>query len=110
MSPRRKPVVSHGANRLELIKAAKLYENFTGEPGELIARVSPPKCPKVLAVIGEIDGIMYDTFQDGELEKYVHRFDKKSRPLFCVSPDGKQIFLIGGQYKFTERGIVDKTK
>ena len=27
--------------------------------------------------------------------------------MFIVSPDGKQLFLIGGNYTFTERGIVD---
>ena len=106
---RKKIYPNHGANRLEFLKAAMLYENFTGHGGEVIAKVPMPIMPKALAVIGEIDGIMYDTYRDGKLEKYVHRFSKKARPLFCVSPDGSQIFLIGGSYKFTERGVIDKT-
>lgn len=103
------PSPSHGADRLEFLKAAKLYENFTGHDGEVIARVKPPKLPKSVAVIGEIDGLMYTTVRDGVHEKYIHKFRKSARPLFCVSPDGKQIFLLGGSYEFTERGIVDKT-
>lgn len=106
---RKKISPSHGANRLEFLKAAKLYENFTGHEGDVIARVTPPKMPKAVAVIGEIDGLMYTTIRDGVHEKYIHKFKKSARPMFCVSPDGKQIFLLGGEYLFTERGIIDKS-
>lgn len=101
-----------GGERLEMIQAAqaaKLYERFTGHGGATIAKVPQPKHYKAVAVIGEIDGIMYSTVRDGVLEKYIHKFKKSARPLFCVSPDGKQILLIGGEYNFTERGIIDKT-
>lgn len=101
--------VSHGADRLEMLKdAARLYEKFTGESGAVIAKIPMPTMPKVLAVVGEIDGILYTTVRDGVKEKYIHRFAKAARPLFCVSPDGKSIHLIGGEYRFTERGIIDK--
>lgn len=90
-------------------QAAQLYENFTGHAGAPIARMKAPTIPKALAVIGEVDGILYSTVRDGQLEKYIHKFKKSARPLFCISPDGKQIFFIGGEYKFTERGIIDKS-
>jgi hypothetical protein len=106
---RKKNIVAHGADRLEFLKAAKLYENFTGHGGEVIAKVPSPKMPKALAIIGEIDGIMYTTVRDGQHEKYIHKFKKSARPMFCVSPDGRQIFLLGGEYHFTERGIIDKS-
>jgi hypothetical protein len=54
-----------------------------------------------------VDGILYSTVRDGVLEKYIHKFRKADRPLFVVSPDGKQLFLVDGNYTFTERGIVD---
>jgi len=106
---RKKSLVSHGADRLEFLKAARLYENFTGDAGAVIARVPPIKIPRAVAVVGECDGIMYTTVRDGQHEKYIHKFSKKARPLFCISPDGSQIFLIGGEYRFTERGIIDKS-
>lgn len=106
---RKKFLVSHGQSRAESLEAARLYENFTGDAGAVIAKIRPPKIPRALAVIGEIDGLMYTTVRDGQHEKYIHKFSRKARPLFCVSPDGKQIFLIGGEYRFTERGIIDKT-
>lgn len=56
---------------------------------------------------GDCDGILYTTVRDGRTEKYIHTFKKNSRPILASSSDGKQIALIGGKYKFTDRGIVD---
>jgi len=57
--------------------------------------------------VGTVDGILYTTVRDGNTEKYIHEFKKKSRPHLAVSHDGKQLFILGGGYAFTERGIVD---
>lgn len=91
----------------EIEKAADLYRRFSGHEPESIGSVNLPAQPKTGIVIGTMDGIMYTTVRDGVEEKYIHRFAKRSRPLFVVSPDGKQIFVIGGSFDFTERGIVD---
>lgn len=88
-------------------QAADLYERFSGHDPEEIGRVTVPKVPRVGVAIGEVDGILYSTIRDGKFEKYIHKFHKRDRPMFVVSPDGKQLFLIGGNYTFTERGIVD---
>ena len=95
-----------------LRKGAKLYQNFTGHHDEFeVMKVRVPGFPEKLTelvVIGECTGILYDTIRDGELEKYIHQFKRKnSRPLFCITPDGNQIVLLGGAYKFTDRGIID---
>jgi hypothetical protein len=104
------PTGPAGGERLDLIlQARRVYQDFTGHTGEFDrVKVRLPDMPKALAVIGECTGILYDTVRDGELEKYIHRFRKSSRPLMCVSPDGLQIYLVGGNFKFTDRGIVDK--
>ena len=89
--------------------AAKLYKNFTGHDALDEVVIDKPELPDVMLVVGDIDGIMYTTVRDGVTEKYVHQFKKSARPLFCVSPDGTQIHLMGGEYDFTERGIVDRS-
>lgn len=99
-----------GGERLALIRqAAKLYGDFSGHESEIVGRVRAPKIPPVLVKVGQIDFIGYRTVRDGRKEKYIHKFAKGAKPMFCVSADGKQIFLLGGNYSFTEQGIVDKT-
>lgn len=93
--------------RDEIDQAASLYERFSGHNPESIGKVRVPPTPRVGVAVGEVDGILYSTVRDGQLEKYIHKFRKSDRPLFVVAPDGKQLFLIGGNYTFTERGIVD---
>lgn len=89
-------------------KAAALYTDFTGHEDVKITKVSVAGLPKAALAIGQVDGILYSTVRDGQHEKYIHRFKSSSRPLLLSSPDGKQLYLIGGSYDFTERGIVDR--
>jgi hypothetical protein len=86
--------------------AARLYEDFTGHEAEYSQTIDVPT-PHTVLQIGKCDGILYETVRDGEVENYIHRFKKNSRPAFCVTHDGRQILLVGGRFKFTDRGIVD---
>ncbi len=88
-------------------RAKALFENFTGHDPQHPLKVTVPELPKVVAVIGEMDGVLYTTVRDGVKESYIHEFKDKDKPLLCVSPDGRQILVVGGAYVFTERGIVD---
>lgn len=88
-------------------QAARLYERFSGHEARAVDRVSL-KVPKTAVVVGMCDGILYTTKRDGRTEEYIHRFRGEAKPLFAVTPDGRQILFIGGRYRFTERGIVDK--
>lgn len=105
----RKPNPVPPSKHVQARDAADLYKRFTGHDALDEVHIDKPSIPDVMLVVGDIDGVMYTTVRDGVVEKYIHQFKKKSRPLFCVSPDGKQIHLIGGEYNFTERGIVDGT-
>lgn len=90
-------------------KARVLYENFTGHSAESIGVVDIPPLPEEVAVIGECDAVSYTTVRDGKTEHYIHEFRSSDKPLLCVAPNGRQLLLIGGRYKFTDRGIVDKS-
>lgn len=105
--PRKNPVPPAVGTQIK--DAKRLYERFTGHEGEVVATVDKQLMPDVLMVIGELDFVGYTTVRDGNTESYIHKFKKKSRPLLCSSPDGKQLYMLGGAYDFTERGIVDKT-
>lgn len=88
--------------------AKALYESFTGHRATGKVSIDKPVMPDVLLAVGDVDGLLYTTVRDGKLEKYIHKFAKRSRPTFCVSHDGTQLYMIGGKYNFTERGIEDR--
>jgi len=91
-------------------KAARRYHAFTGHDDIQATKIRIPAMPKAVLTVGECDGILYTTIRDGVQESYIHKFAKGSRPLLCASPDGKRLFLLGGAYDFTERGIVDRKR
>ena len=101
--------MSFGKPSRQTMDAAKLYAEFTGNDAAVLGMVNVPELPKSAACIGTCDGILYTTERDGEIQKYIHKFRSKDKPLFCVAPDGKQLLLVGGAYTFTERGIVDNS-
>lgn len=96
-----------GGKGAEIRKAGALYSEFTGHEELNISKVRVPSMPRTLVEIGQIDGVLYTTVRDGIKESYIHKFKASSRPLFAVSPDGKQLFMIGGSFTFGDRGIVD---
>ena len=104
----RKPAGPASKNaRADVRRAAALYERFTGHAAESLGSIDVLPMPSVGVVIGDIDGVLYTTVRDGKREHYKHDFAASDKPLFVVSPDGRQLMLIGGRYRFTARGIVD---
>ncbi len=95
------------SRRSKINKAARLYEDFTGHDAEELGYVDFHN-PEVALAIGDVLGIIYETVRDGVKERYIHQFKVKARPLFAVSYDGKQLYLLNGEFDFTERGIVDR--
>jgi len=104
-SKRARAAHEHGA---DYVKAAKIYEDFTGHQAEVIGTARIPQ-PKAAAVIGHCDGVLYTTVRDGVEESYIHKFLKRDRPVLAVDPTGKQLFLLYGNFRFTDRGIVDNS-
>jgi len=88
--------------------AANLFKDFSGDYPEKMQSVKLP-VPKTGLVIGELDGVLYTTVRDGKTEHYQHDFKKSSRPHLISSHDGESLHILGGDYEFTERGIVDKS-
>lgn len=92
----------------QVAQARALYREFSGHDGDETEIIDVDDMPRAVLVIGSLEGVIYSTVRDGVAEKYVHRFRAKSRPMLCASPDGERLFIVGGDFEFTERGIVDK--
>lgn len=90
----------------ELDQADDLLNAFAGRSARetLVVKEKPFKAG---LVIGDCLGVMYETTRDGKKEKYCHEFKKNSRPLLVGEFDGSRIGLVGGRYRFTEKGIED---
>lgn len=103
---RRRPVA-------KLHQAADLYERFSGHDPKVVDVVQiepiPDDAQLVAVLVGTLDGVLYTTRRDNRVEKYIHRFHAKDKPALAVSADGRRMFILGGRFTFTERGIVDKS-
>lgn len=104
--PRAKAKARRNPSR-DVARAGQLFERFTAHDPMPIASITVPPLPKAVAVIGELDAVEYTTVRAGKVEAYRHDFADGDRALLCVSPDGRQLLIVGGRYKFTARGIVD---
>lgn len=95
----------------KIARGAKLSKDFSGHTAKPLGKFAFPDNPGVGVAIGNVLGISYSTKRDGVNENYYHAFrNVNSRPLLVTSSDGKQLYLIGGSYSFTDRGIVDKQR
>lgn len=97
--------------RGQLRQAADLYERFSGHDPDVVdvVPIQPiaPDAQIAAVLVGTLDGVLYTTERDGQVEKYIHRFAARDKPALAVSADGRRMFIIGGRYRFTELGIVD---
>jgi hypothetical protein len=89
-------------------KAKSLYEKFREAPASRARKITV-RLPKAVAIMGYCNAIEYETSHGGRAQGYKHKFAKGSRPLLCAGPGKGQLYLIGGRFHVTERGIVDLT-
>lgn len=63
--------------------------------------------PETLAVIGKVSAIEYDAIYDRKFTPARHAFAPSARPLLVVGTERGQVFIIGTDFRFTDRGFVD---
>ena len=107
LTRRGNPQPRTGKQAEQVEAAAKLHADFSGHEAENVDTVRVPG-NQVFANVGTLDGVLYTATRDGKAEKYIHRFRRKSRPLLAASHDGTELRILGGEFRFTEAGIVDE--
>jgi hypothetical protein len=100
--------VAKALTKLKTWRAAKAYENFTGHVPKQMATRKLDDVDQAGYRMGSVVGVAYEARRDGETAQYFHRFAKKSRPDLVARDDGKQLYITGGSYKVTDRGIEDR--
>lgn len=102
--------VSSKFRKVDAGGAFKLYRGFR-ERQPTKAKVVKYKTPRVVMVLGHLESVCYRTThgKDATLEavRYEHKFSSGSRPLLCAGPGKNELYIVGGRYRVTERGITD---
>lgn len=93
--------------KAKIAQAVQLYRRFRLAEPEYIDSATYA-APDVCMVIGKCSAVCYDTIRDGKKEQYMHEFGKRSQPILASSWDGKHLYIVGGNYDFTQDGIIDK--
>jgi len=93
----------------ELERAARLYRGFR-ERGVGKTRRRMIDWPEVAVHIGRVRAFDYETTHGAKPILYRHKFAKWARPEFLVSPDGRHLLILPGNFSFTARGIVDRRR
>ena len=86
-------------------RAAAWLEGFHEEPVSARTRRLTLPSPRVIAVMGSLDAVPYTATVGGRTVRFKHTFARGARPLLAT--DGKHLFIIGGRFHVTARGIVD---
>ena len=90
--------------REQLARARRLFETFAGFAAPQVAtRRINRTIPKVLVDMGALRGLVYTKDHRGARRTYIHFMDEPPR-LMCDA-DGRQLYLLGGSYRVTYRGL-----
>lgn len=87
-------------------RAAGLFEDFHGHAADdvevrRVSRVIPP----VVVRLGALRGLIYrtDKGRRGRDRNFIHFLHDP--PLLVANPEGDQLYVVGGSYRVTSRGI-----
>lgn len=87
--------------------AASEYEDFhwgdRSEGGDLVW-LPPP--PVVLTEIGPLVSVVYEASKRGEVAHWDHAFEDERPVLAYDSVNNDRLYIVGGDYQVTPRGIV----
>jgi hypothetical protein len=102
----RSPVPEFGPCAANLDPARQLFERFHSfAPDRNVRHQCRRLIPKVLVNLGELRGLIYrsDREQCGRSRTFIHFME--SPPLLASDVRGTQLYIVGGNYRVTARGI-----
>lgn len=88
----------------DVARATRTLKAFSGAREVKQQTLDTPRPFSVGLRIGSLLALAYDV---GNGDRRIHRFRKSSAPVLIASADGKNLAIVGGKFRFTDRGIVD---
>jgi len=95
-----------GADERCLEEGRELYRVFhNSSERRIIRRHCDRTIPSVLVDLGALRGLIYSADRDGRgrVKTFIHFMETPPR-LMC-DPRGNQLYVVGGRYRITRRGI-----
>jgi hypothetical protein len=91
----------------QLNQAAQMFRRFHGfDPKTVTSVAGERSIPRTLVRLGDLVEVSYRSNKfDRKTRDYVHKFGTP-RPTLCTRPDGSGLFIVGGRFRNTARGIV----
>jgi hypothetical protein len=91
-----------------LRRGCSLHQRFYGRAPECIARarIESTSAPRVLVALGELRALVYRAARapgGPGGRSYVHFFEQP--PALLADAAGRRLFIAGGRYRVTRRGI-----
>ena len=83
-----------------------LYREFNRFGPARVLRIRHPRMiPPVAVELGDLVGLIYrsDKRQPGRPRAYIHFM--QAPPRLVSNPEGTQLYIVGGSYRITQRGI-----
>jgi hypothetical protein len=88
-------------------RAIAAFEDFKGERPSRLRRAQLPDADVTGWQMGPLVGVAYEARRDGKTAQYFHEFTPRARPNLVAQDDGKRLYIEGGRYKVTDKGIED---
>lgn len=88
-------------------RAIAAYQDFKGERPTRVRRAKLPDRDVAGWQMGPLLGVAYEARRDGQTDRYFHEFKPSARPNLVAQDDGRRLYIEGGRFKVTDRGIED---
>jgi hypothetical protein len=92
--------------RRKLREGVTLYREFNRfSPAHLVRAHHPRVVPPVAVELGDLVGLIYrsDKGKPGSPKNYIHFMENP--PRLASNVEGTQLYIVGGSYRITRRGI-----
>ncbi len=100
--PRRRSDVSNGCVRAAE-KRFRLFHCFA--PGRVVRAPCRRVIPKVLVHLGYLRGLIYSSDKQTPKQQRTYIHFMETPPRLACDPEGTRLYIIGGRYRVTPRGI-----
>jgi hypothetical protein len=83
-----------------------LYDLFTGcAPDRILKSQTQRVIPPVVVELGDLLGVIYRSAKRGDAEARTYIHFMEDPPLLTTNVEGDQLYVLGGSYRITRRGI-----